>query len=164
LTWTAWPARDRPLAAVVLVGASVILGVLVAKETQDGVLGVAAPLIVLASLSSFLFPTHYRLTDDAVEVRSIGVARVRPWSEMKRMTVDRTGVFLSPFAGRHWLEAYRGMRLLFGTGATVGTGGPGDTGGAGGSAVAGGAKGGGGNRDQVVAFVETRLGRGSAAS
>jgi hypothetical protein len=87
---------------------------------------------VLASLSSFLFPTVYRLTDDVVEVRSLGVARARPWTEMRRMTVDGTGVFLSPFEKRNWLEAYRGLRLLFG-----------------------------GNRDQVVAFVETRLKRGA---
>ena len=161
LTWTAWPARERPLAAVVLIGAAVVLGVLIARETKDGVLGVAAPAIVLASLSSFLFPTHYRLTDESVEVRSIGMARVRPWSEMKRMTVDRTGVFLSPFARRHWLEAYRGMRLLFATGATGATGATEETGAAG---EPGGAGAGGGNRDQVVAFVETRLGRGGAAT
>jgi len=130
LTWTAWPARERPLAAVVLVAAAVVLGVLVRKGTNDSVLAVAAPIFVVASLSSFLFPTDYRLTEESVEVRSLGVARVRPWTEMRRMTVDRTGVFLSPFERRSWLEAYRGVRLLFG-----------------------------GNRDQVVAFVEARLGR-----
>ena len=157
LNWTAWPARERPLAAAVLIGSALVLGALVGKETKDGVLGLAVPLIVLASLSSFLFPTHYRLTSDSVEVRSIGMARVRPWSEMKRMTVDRTGVFLSPFAGRHWLEAYRGMRLLFETRS------PGE---AGEAADGGGAKraGAGGHRDQVVAFIEAHLGRGSAAS
>ena len=99
-------------------------------------------------------------TDKGDPKRNAGKLRVRPWSEMKRMTVDRTGVFLSPFAGRHWLEAYRGMRLLFETerggarrekGAAAAEGGPPKAGG-------------GGNRDQVVAFVETRLGRGSAGS
>jgi hypothetical protein len=135
LTWTAWPARERPLAAAVLVGAAIVLGVLVERGTGDLVLGVATPLFVLVSLSSFLFPTAYRLTEDLVEVRSLGVARVRPWTEMRRMTVDRTGVFLSPFERRSWLEAYRGVRLLFG-----------------------------GNRDQVVAFVEARLKSGAAAS
>src|SRR6185436_8912356 len=125
---TAWPARERPLAAAVIVGAAIVLGVLVERGTGDLVLGVATPLFVLVSLSSFLFPTAYRLTEDLVEVRSLGVARVRPWTEMRRMTVDRTGVFLSPFEKRSWLEAYRGVRLLFG-----------------------------GNRDQVVAFVEARL-------
>ena len=130
LTWSVWPARERPAAALVLLAAAVVLGVLVAKGTGDGVLGMAAPFFVLASLSSFLFPTVYRLTDDAVEVRSLGVWRTRPWKEMRRMTVDRTGVFLSPFEKRNWLDAYRGLRLLFG-----------------------------GNRDQVVAFVEARLQR-----
>lgn len=135
LTWTAWPARERPLAAAVLLASAIVLGVLVAHGTQDRVLGVATPLFILVSLSSFLLPTTYRLTENAVEVRSLGVARVRPWTEMRRMTVDQTGVFLSPFEKRSWLEAYRGVRLLFG-----------------------------GNRDQVVAFVEARLKPGAAAS
>jgi len=134
LTWTAWPARKRPLAALVLVSSAIVLGVLVGKGTKDAVLAVAAPTFVVASLASFLFPTVYRLTKDSVEVRSLGVARVRPWTEMRRVTVDRTGVFLSPFERRSWLEAYRGVRLLFG-----------------------------GNRDQVVAFVEARLGRKARA-
>jgi len=135
LSWTAWPARERPMAAGVLIVAALVLGMLVKRGTDDPFLGVAAPGFVLASLSSFLLPTSYRLTKDSVEVRSLGVARVRPWTEMRRMTVDRTGVFLSPFERRSWLEAYRGVRLLFGAG---------------------------GDRDQVVAFVEARIGRSPA--
>lgn len=106
-----------------------ILGVLVHRATGDGVLAVAAPLFVLLSVSSWLLPTGYRLTEEALEVRSLGVTRVRPWSEMRRMVVDQAGIFLSPFERKHWLEAYRGVRLLTG-----------------------------GNRDQVVAFVEAKLG------
>ena len=135
LTWTVWPARQRPLAAAILVASSVVLGVLVRRATGDTVLGVAAPIFVLGSLSSFLFPTDYRLTEEAIEVRSLGVTRSRPWTEMRRMTVDATGVFLSPFEKRNWLEAYRGLRLLFG-----------------------------GNRDQVVSFAEARLRRRGSRS
>jgi hypothetical protein len=129
LDWSVWPARDRPLAAAVVVASAAVLGVLIAKGTGDAVLGFAAPLFILASLGSFLARTEYRLTQEAIEVRTLGVVRSRPWSEMRRATVDRTGVFLSPFGTRNWLEAYRGLRLMFG-----------------------------GNRDQVVAFVEARLG------
>jgi hypothetical protein len=128
LTWSAWPARERPLGAVVVVGAAIVLGVLVKQGTDDMVLAVAAPLFILLSVSSWLLPTTYRLTEEAFEVRSLGVARARPWKEMRRMTVDATGIFLSPFERPHWLEAYRGVRVLFG-----------------------------GNRDQVVAFAEARL-------
>jgi hypothetical protein len=105
-----------------------VLGVLVAQGTGDRVLGIAAPLFVLGSVGSFIARTHYRLTKETIEVRALGVARVLSWSEMRRATVDKGGVFLSPFEKRSWLEAYRGVRLPFG-----------------------------GNRDQIVAFVETKL-------
>jgi hypothetical protein len=114
-----------------VVAALVVLGVLVKQGTHDTVLAVAGPLFVLLSLSAWLLPTAYRLTEEALEVRSLGVTRVRPWGEMRRMEVDETGIFLSPFERRHWLDAYRGVRLLTG-----------------------------GNRDQVVAFVEAKLAAG----
>jgi hypothetical protein len=128
LSWSAWPAKDHPFRALVLLASLTVLGVLVRQGTQDLVLAVAGPLFVLLSVSSWLLPTGYRLTEEALEVRSLGVTRVRPWSEMRRMTVDDAGVFLSPFEAKHWLDAYRGVRLQTG-----------------------------GNRDQVVAFVEARL-------
>ncbi len=128
LRWTAWPARGKPWSAVVLVAGAVVLGVLIARGTGDRLLAIAAPLFVLASLGSFLFPTDYRLTREAVEIRSLGVARVRPWSEVRRIVADPAGILLSPFAERSWLDSYRGLRLLTG-----------------------------GNRDQVLAFVEARL-------
>lgn len=134
IAWSVWPARRRPLAAAIVVAAAVVLGALIAKGTHDRVLAVAAPVAVLLSLSSFLLPTGYRLTKESVEVRSLGVLRVRPWTEMKRYEADANGVFLSPFENRTWLDAYRGLRLVPG-----------------------------GNRDQVVAFVEARLGRGPGA-
>jgi hypothetical protein len=128
VAWSVWPARRRPLAAMVLIAGAVVLGMLVAQGTQDRLLGVAAPLFVLLSVSSFLLPTGYRLTRETVEVRSLGVVRSRPWSEMRRYEEDATGVFLSPFEKRSWLDAYRGVRLLLE-----------------------------GNRDPVVAFVKARL-------
>lgn len=130
VAWSVWPARTRPLAAAVLLGGAAVLGVLVARGTGDRLLGFAAPLFVLLSVSSFLLPTRYRLTRDAVEVRSMGVVRARPWSEMKRFEEDEAGLFLSPFEKRSWLDAYRGVRLALG-----------------------------GNRDQVVAFVQARVAR-----
>ena len=129
IAWSVWPARDRPRSAAVVLASVLVLGVLIAKGTGDPVLGVAAPLFILVSLGSFLAKTDFRLTTDAVEVRTLGVVRSRPWSEMKRATEDGTGLFLSPFEKRRWLDAYRGLRLPFG-----------------------------GNRNQVVAFVEARLG------
>jgi hypothetical protein len=113
---------------VVLLLSLLVLGALIAEGTGDRVLGVAAPMFILASVGSFIGRTHYRLTSTSIEVRTLGVSRARPWGEMRRATLDRGGIFLSPFPKRSWLEAYRGVRLPFG-----------------------------GNRDQVLAFVETKL-------
>ena len=133
LIWNVWPARQRPIAAAILLGASVVLGGLVEQGTHDRVLAVAAPMFVLVSVSSFLLPTSYRLHAEGFEVRSMGMVRSRPWSEMRRFDADATGVFLSPFERKNWLDAYRGARLVYG-----------------------------GNRDQVVAFVEAKLAGGTA--
>ncbi|HYJ34444.1 MAG TPA: hypothetical protein VE326_14670 [Candidatus Binatia bacterium] len=130
LSWSVWPARQKPLTAAVIVAGALVLGILIARGTGDRLLGIAAPLFVLVSLSSYLLPTRYRLTPDAVEVRSLGVVRARPWSEMKRFEEDEAGLFLSPFEKRSWLDAYRGVRLSLG-----------------------------GNRDRVVAFVQARVAR-----
>jgi len=128
LEWSVWPARERPWAAGVLLASLAVLGVLIGQATQDRVLAIAAPVFVLMSVGSFISRTHYRLTAHGIEVKALGVSRARPWGEMRRALVDSNGVFLSPFEKRNWLEAYRGIRLPFG-----------------------------GNRDQVVAFVETKL-------
>ena len=128
LAWSVWPARHRPIAAGVLVAAAIVLGILVRQGTNDRVLSVAAPMFVLVSVSSFLLPTSYRLSAEGFEVRSLGMVRSRPWTEMRRFEADATGIFLSPFERKNWLDAYRGARLLYG-----------------------------GNRDQVVAFVQAKL-------
>lgn len=128
LRWTVWPARERPWSAAVLVAGALVLGVLIARSTGDRLLAVAAPLFVLASLGSFLFPTDYRLTRESVDIRSLGVVRVRSWTEVRRVVEDATGVLLSPFSKPSWLDSYRGLRLQYG-----------------------------GNRDQVLAFVEAQL-------
>ncbi len=133
LTWSVWPARNRPIAAGVLVVAAIVLGILVRQGTHDHVLSVAAPMFVLASVSSFLLPTSYRLFAEGFEVRSLGMVRSRPWTEMRRFEADATGIFLSPFERKNWLDAYRGARLLYG-----------------------------GNRDQVVAFVQAKLAGGKS--
>ena len=132
LSWSVWPARKRPLGAAVLLGSAVVLGILVERGTGDRVLAVAAPMFVLISVSSFLLPTTYRLHAEGFEVRSLGMVRTRPWSEIRRFETDVNGVFLSPFERKNWLDAYRGALLVFG-----------------------------GNRYKVVAFVEGKVAGGT---
>ena len=75
LAWTAHPARRRPR-ELALVAAVLFLttgAVLVSFESLF--MTALAAVIGLLSIASFLFPTHYRLTDDGIEERRFGMRR-----------------------------------------------------------------------------------------
>lgn len=111
--WTTHPARRQP-AQVALVSSVVLLSawtVLVTLESPF--LALVAAVILCASVSPFLFPTHHRLDDDGVEVRRLGGRRFRAWPELRRAQIGAGGALLSPFARRSWLDRYRGLLLSF---------------------------------------------------
>jgi hypothetical protein len=113
LDWTAHPARRRPR-DLALVGAVLFLttgAVLVSFESLF-MTGLAA-VIVIASISSFLFPTHYRLTDEGIEERRLGMRRARRWGDLRRLEIGTGAALVSPFASKSWLDRTRGFLLLF---------------------------------------------------
>jgi hypothetical protein len=113
LTWQAWPARDRPLAAAGTAIFVVLVSVLVAGVGGHVVVGLGAVVILFGSLNPFFSPTTFRLDDEGVTVERWPVRKVRAWTEFRAAWADRYGVTLSPFRGRSWMEPYRGVRLLF---------------------------------------------------
>jgi len=87
LAWTAHPARRRPrdlalVAAVLFLTAGAVL---VAFESLF-MTGLAV-VILLLSITSFLFPTHYRLSEEGVEERRLGVRRARRWADLRRVEI-----------------------------------------------------------------------------
>ena len=113
LAWTAHPARRRPR-DLALVAAALFLttgAVLVSFESLF-MTGLAAVIVVL-SITSFLFPTHYRLTDEGVEERRLGVRRARRWAELRRLEIGPGAALVSPFPQKSWLDRSRGFLLLF---------------------------------------------------
>jgi hypothetical protein len=113
LTWTSHPARRRPR-DLALVAAVVFLttgAVLVSFESLF-MTGLAAVIVIL-SIASFLFPTHYRLSEDGIEERRLGVRRSRRWAELRRLEVGPGAALVSPFARKNLLDRTRGFMLLF---------------------------------------------------
>ncbi|HEU5057257.1 MAG TPA: hypothetical protein VFU21_12060 [Kofleriaceae bacterium] len=113
LAWTAHPARRRPrdlalVAAVLFLTAGAVL---VSFESVF-MTGLAAA-IVLLSIASFLFPTHYRLTDEGIEERRLGMRRARRWADLRRLEIGPGAALVSPFAKKSWLDRSRGFLLLF---------------------------------------------------
>ena len=113
LAWTAHPARRRPR-ELALVAAVLFLttgAVLVSFESL--VMTGLAAVIVLVSIATFLFPTHYRLTDEGVEERRLGLRRARRWADLRRLEIGPGAALVSPFARKSWLDRSRGFLLLF---------------------------------------------------
>lgn len=113
LTWTAHPARRRPRELILVAAVLLLTSGAVLVSSRSVFLTLLAIVIVLVSIASFLFPTHYRLSDEGVEERRFGVTRARRWQDLRRLQVGPGAALLSPFARPSWLDRRRGFLLLF---------------------------------------------------
>jgi len=113
IVWTCLPARDRPVAAV-LVGLF-LLGIWTAIQLSWGewFLTAIAVLVLWGSLASFYIPTRFRMDDETISVGRLTGKREKPWSRYRRAAADRYGVHLSPFERRSRLDRFHGLNLRF---------------------------------------------------
>jgi len=113
LSWTVWPLSQSFWRS-----AAVILLLVVVVWAISSWLGIAwaslSALILLGSLASFFFPTHYRLGPESVSVRGLLSSKKRNWSVLKKHYVGQKGVHLSPYPRPSRLESFRGVYLPFG--------------------------------------------------
>jgi len=114
IEWIAHPARQRPLAAV-LVGVFIaVIAVGIYSWTLSPIFTALATIILIGSLSGFYFPTHYRFYDDQVIVKYTVTTIKKDWSQFRTFYRDKNGVLLSPFPQPSRLENFRGLFLKFG--------------------------------------------------
>jgi len=91
---------------------------------------VISVVILLGALGPFFLPTDYELTSDKVRVRFLFSQREKDWSFYRSFYVDKNGILLSPFEQPSRLENFRGIYIRFGR-----------------------------NKDQVVKFVSSKIGK-----
>ena len=113
LSWRAHPARERPAAA--LLGGLAVIAVALLCAALGGVFwGILAVVVLLLSLNRFFFPSRFAIDSEGVTASYLlGTQRCR-WSETRRLSCDRHGLYLSRRSRRSRLDAYRGVHLLFG--------------------------------------------------
>lgn len=100
----------------------------VALAFETPAFGFLTAVLLTASMSRYFAPTRYALLQEHVLIAHLGARRTTPWCRFRRRAVLPDGVFLSPFARPHRLDPFRGCFLRFHD-----------------------------NRDEVIAYVETRL-------
>ena len=113
LTWSVHLARRRPGR---LAGAMVVIALGAAAAGvgfSSMVLAVLAAVLLVASVTDYLFPVHYRLDGDGIGARGLWHRRYMKWSQVRRAIRDELGVKLSPLPRPSRLEAYRGIYAWF---------------------------------------------------
>lgn len=113
LVWTAHPVRHRPLRGLLVFGVLLVVEYSVAVGWEAPVLAVVCAFGILGATASFLFPTHYRLDAEGVEIRFLGTRRTRPWNQLRRYREAREGVLVTPFRKPSLLDGPRGLFLTF---------------------------------------------------
>ena len=130
LEWVCHPAKKNPKVTVlVTIFIFIIIGA-VYYATMSVWFGVLAVLILFGSLTSFYFPTAYKLTDDEIMVKTTTQTLKKKWSQYRTFYPDKNGVLLSPFVRPSRMENFRGIYLKFWY-----------------------------NKDEVIAFVKERMAR-----
>lgn len=113
LIWTCHPAK-RNMKVTILVSAFIVmLIVIVYFMTYSIWWPILAFIILFGSLASFYFPTHYKFTEDEIEVKTKMQVHLKKWSQYRTYYPDKNGVLLSPFARPSRLENFRGMYIRF---------------------------------------------------
>jgi hypothetical protein len=113
LIWSLHLAARRPRRAVAALSVIALASLVAGYGFGSPLLGVLACLLLIASVSDYLFPLRFVLSESGVEARSLVHRRRMSWSQVKSVRRDNLGVKLSPLARPSRLEAYRGIYLWF---------------------------------------------------
>lgn len=107
---------EEPLKAVIFwpVVLLTIWGVWFATD-GSGTLTVLAVIIMFGSLTGYYLPTHFTIDEQGVHLRRWFYRKTMGWEKIKSASMDKNGLFLSPFPVRTRLENYRGIYLPFHT-------------------------------------------------
>jgi hypothetical protein len=128
LCWRSLPVVDDYPSSLCLV-ALVVLACVGAGLSFGGLgYGLLAAALLGLSLASYFVPTRYELDEAGVRSRFAGHSRRMRWDEVRRVSVAKGGVHLSPFERPSRLDSFRGILLRFA-----------------------------GNRDEVIRFVDRQV-------
>ena len=106
------PENPKKSAAVILILAVAL--VLVQLAFHSAWLTTLGALILVGSLSDWLFPITYRLTSGAASYKNVVFRKRIAWDNVRSVYLSDFGVKLSPFASRSRLEPFRALILRFG--------------------------------------------------
>lgn len=111
VSWRYDPWRERPRVALLASLMALALCLLVVSLREHLLWTLGLCLFCVASFSPALTPVECRLESTGVARRGLLGWERRSWAGLRRVVDLPSGVFVSPYPARHWLDAQRGLSL-----------------------------------------------------
>ncbi len=113
LEWVSHPARERPLATLLLVFMILLAGTVAALTGENAWWGLIGILLLLLSMWSYFMPCRFRMDAEGVSKKSVFGVERKTWKQVRSIVPDRYGVLLSPFPQPTRLAKFRGLSVQF---------------------------------------------------
>jgi hypothetical protein len=111
MKWSVHPAKDNYKKTILSL--VFIIGFLVFIAVFYGVFwGLLGFIILLVTLYSYFFPSHYEVDEEYVTIKNIFLTQRRRLTEFKKVYRGKNGILLSPFKKKTVLNQFRGVFLL----------------------------------------------------
>ena len=115
LSWKAHPFRERFLAGTFVSLLIMFFGAAVYVSMGSLAWSLLAVVVLVLSLNHFFFPSRFAIDQKGITARYLFSRKHYQWSSIRRLLWDRRGAYLSTRGRRSWLDAYRGLTILFGS-------------------------------------------------
>jgi hypothetical protein len=109
LRWTTHPMAEHRGKAVMFWVVFLLVLAAVWLYSHEWIFVILSGLILIGSLRGFVFPTHFRVSQAGIEVDRTFYKVRKSWDDFRSYTVERNGIFLSPFSVKHRMENFRGL-------------------------------------------------------
>jgi hypothetical protein len=115
LRWSVHLMKARPDATWRIVLCAVLVAIVATVIFRSLLLGLVPAAAIVLTLSEFLFPIHYSLTQKGVVLRNGLTWLEMPWTDVRHAYLAEDGVKLSPLRKKNArLEPLRGIFVRFG--------------------------------------------------
>jgi hypothetical protein len=111
IKWEVLPAKENPKKTIFFI----IFLILVSLIFGFGFglfFGILSFLVLFFSNINFFIKTKYEIGEDKIIIKKPFYEISKDWEWVKRVEVDKNGIFFSPFEKKSWLDPFRGIFLI----------------------------------------------------
>jgi len=110
IEWSVIPAAKTKLRTI-LVSIFIITISLIVFFFWGKYLGFLAFVVLFLSVLPYYTRTHYTVDEEGITIKGPVTTQRKKWGYLKKVILDKNGIFLSPFDYETRLENYRGFLI-----------------------------------------------------